>query len=272
MLSGITGGASLSNGQFSGDVTIASTQYEVNLDITETLTSTLINLLSTVDAPLSFTNGAASVDIDTIFGDIEGIIDFAGGDLDFDLTTPFGKLETSIDFPENSQFEVPLALGGLAPLNLGLDLAAGVLVIPLFGGVELGLETLSGELGFNEGLADLSLNIAGLPAPIETTFETGPLAEQLVTELVEDFSGELVIDSKGLNGSIASRFGEFPVTASIDDVLLQTSNVIDKTTGSLTLSDGIARLDLNTSFGNLLGELALAPLESALVSASNLLT
>lgn len=257
-LSGITGSASLSDGQFIGDVTIDDSQYELSLDITETLTDSLTSLFSVAEVTLPFTNGAFAVDIETALGDIDGMIDFADGDLDLDLTTPWGAVDTSIAFPEDAQFSVPLALGGLSPMELDLDLAAGVLVVPMFGGLEVALDVFSGELALADGVATLTLENV-LPTPIETTFDIGPLASQVAIALTEDLSGELTLDAGVLDGTIVSSLGSFDLRASVDDLVLEASGVIDQTTGALALNDGVALINLETPLGELSAGLQLTP-------------
>lgn len=268
-LSDITGEVSLSDGQFIGDITLNGTQYELNFDITKALTDSLVNLF-TATTPLSFTNGVVAVDIDTALGDVDGTIDFSGGDLDFDLITPFGNVDTSIDFPANSQFNVPLEVGGLAPLNLELDFAAGVVSVPLLGGFEIPLDSLSGEVVVADELATLTLD-AGLPVPISTSFAIGPLASVVASELIEDFNGELTFDNGVVDGTIASRFGEFPVQATSTDLVLQARSVIDQTTGMLTLGDGVAGLSLDNPFGEVFGSLAFASMEDSSSTAADFL-
>ncbi|NEP59434.1 MAG: hypothetical protein F6K31_20865 [Symploca sp. SIO2G7] len=263
-LSRITGSASLSGGEFIGDITIDGVQYELSLDITQALTDTLTSLLVTTQATLPFTNGAIAVDIKTALGDIDGTVDFAGGDLALNLTTPFGNVDTSIEFPENAQFNFPVEWAGLSPLDLELDLAAGVLSIPINGTqIDLALETFSGELVLDNGTAELMLDL-GWPDPIEIPVELGPLASQIAVELTEDFNGALTINAGDIDGVITTRFGEFVLSESLNNLMLQASSVINETTGLLTLNEGLAALSFNTPFGVLSGGLALSPIEDAL--------
>lgn len=141
--------------------------------------------------------------------------------------------------------------------------------LPILGGLDIALETFSGEIGFTDNLATLSLDL-GLPAPVESTFEIGPLADFIATELIEDFSGDLTLDAGVIDGTIASRFGDLPVSASLSDALLQATAVIDQTTGSLTLNDGIAGISLDTPLGELVGNLALSPIADTVASLPSL--
>ncbi|ESA36044.1 hypothetical protein N836_08675 [Leptolyngbya sp. Heron Island J] len=270
-LAGITGSASLSDGQFTGDVTIDGNDYALSLDITEALTDNLTSLFTSADVTLPFANGILNVDIDTALGDFVGTIDFAGGDLDLDLTTPFGDLDTSIEFPEDAQFELPDDM--LSGVDAELDLSAGVVRVPISSVLlALPLEAFSGELSLSEGLGSFTAGFDGLPIDdFSTTFEVGPLASQLASALTEDLSGELTIDAGEIAGNIVSDFGEFEVAASFDDLILRASSVIDSTTGALTLQDGIASINLDTSLGQLSGAIALSTVEDVLTNASNLL-
>lgn len=270
-LSGITGSASLREGQFTGDITIEDTQYQLSLDVTEALTDSLTNLLTTAEATLPFTDGVLSVDIDTVFGDVDGTIDFTGGDLDIGLTTPFGDVDTSISFPEDAQIALPVSFFGISETEL--DFAAGVLRTSFLNTpVEVSLDMFSGEFGLSEGVATLTLEDAfGSGLLIETTFEVGPLASQLASALTEDLSGEITIDAGEINGIVASAFGEFELLASFDDLLFQASSVIDETTGSLSLNSGLAAINLSTPFGDLAGAIALSTIEDGLADLSGLL-
>ena len=269
-LAGITGSANLSDGQFVGEVVVDDAPYELSLNIMDALTSSLTNLLSTADVMLPFANGAFAVDIDTFLGDIEGTIDFAGGDLDLDLATPFGAVDTSVLFPDDAQFEAPVDIFGASTVEL--DFAAGVLQTSVFNTpITIPLETFSGELGLTAGMATLTLDefFPGA-APIETTFEVGPLASEVAIALTEDLSGEIAIDAGEVTGTIMSGLGEFDIAASFDDLLLQASSVIDQTTGSLSLNNGLASIDLTTPFGDLAGTLVLATVDDALASMVSL--
>ncbi|NEZ61952.1 hypothetical protein D0962_04035 [Leptolyngbyaceae cyanobacterium CCMR0082] len=270
-LAGITGSASLSDGQFTGDVTIDGNDYTLSLDITEALTDSLTSLFTSAEVTLPFANGVLNVDIDTALGDFVGTIDFAGGDLDLDLTTPFGALDTSIEFPEDAQFELPGDM--LAGVDAELDWSAGVVRIPIPSTLlALPLEAFSGELSLSEGSGAFTAGVDGLPiGDFSTTFEVGPLASQLASALTEDLRGELTIDAGEIAGNIVSDFGEFEVAAAFDDLILQASSIIDSTTGALTLQDGIASINLDTSLGQLSGAIALSAVEDVLTNASSLL-
>lgn len=266
-LANIIGIASLNDGLFQGDVTINDTPYAISLDITESITDGLTNVLSTADVTLPFVNGVFDVEFSAL-GDIEGTIDFAGGDLDLDLSTPLGPVDTSLAFPEDAQFDVPVDFLGISELEL--DLAVGVLRLPILNTtLELPLDSFSGELSLSDGLVGLTLE--NFPIPVETTFEVGPLASQVAIALTDDLSGELTIDAGEIDGSISSSLGEFSLEASFDDLVLQASSVIDQTTGALTLTDGSALINLTTPFGELSAGLALSDVEDVLVSASELL-
>ncbi len=270
-LSGITGSANLSNGQFVGDVTIDGTQYEFGLDVTEALTDGVASLLSTADVTLPFTNGVLAVDVDTALGDIEGTIGFASGALDLDLLTPLGEVDTDIAFPDDAQFAVPVSFPGLSEVEL--DFAAGLLRVPVLNTViDVPLEILSGEIGLADSVATLTLDDDLLGTPIESSFEIGPLASEIAVVLTEDLTGELTIDAGEIEGSITTNLGDFALAASFDDLVLQASGVIDQTTGALTLANGLASIDLTTPLGELSGALALSEVEGLLSSASSLLT
>ncbi|MEM9482894.1 MAG: hypothetical protein AAGA83_04290 [Cyanobacteria bacterium P01_F01_bin.116] len=268
-LSGITGNASLSSGQFTGDGTIDGTLYELGIDLTGALTDSLTNLLISAESTLPFVNGVVALDFETVFGDIEGTIDFVGGDLDLDLTTPFGALETSVAFPDDSQIDVPVDFLGISAVEL--DLFDGQLSVPILGGIDIPLDALSGAIALSEGIATLTLDNI-LPTSIETTFEVGPLASQVAVALTENLSGAITIDGGDVNGPIASDFGQFEVIASFDDLLIQASSLIDATTGTLTLDDGLASINLDTPLGPLSGGLALVELDTSLAGSSSLLT
>lgn len=270
VLSGITGRASLVDGQFIGNVLVDGTQYDLNLDVTAALTDSLTSFLATTEVTLPFTNGVIAVDFETVLGDIDGTIDFAGGALDLDVTTPLGAVDTSIEFPEDAQIDVPVALAGLSDLELELDLAAGILRVPLLGGLDLPLETFSGGLGFADGVATLTIDNI-LSTPVSAEFDIGPLASQVAIALTEDLQGELTIDAGMIDGSIVSSLGEVDLTASVDDLVLQVASVIDQTTGALTLNDGVAGIDLKTPFGDLLGALEIAVPADTVGRISNLL-
>ncbi|MBE9068957.1 hypothetical protein IQ260_20135 [Leptolyngbya cf. ectocarpi LEGE 11479] len=269
-LSGITGRASLVDGQFTGNVLVDGARYALNLDVTAALTDSLTSFFSTAEVTLPFTNGVIAVDFETVLGDVDGTIDFAGGDLDLDLTTPFGTVDTSIEFPEDAQIDVPVALAGLSDVDLELDLAAGLLRVPLLGGIDVSLDMFSGELGFADGMATLTVDNI-LPTPVSAEFDIGPLASQVAIALTEDLQGELTIDAGMIDGSIISSLGEVDLTASVDDLILQAASVIDQTTGELTLNDGVATVNLDTPFGNLLGGLELVALADTIGNISGLL-
>lgn len=269
-LSGITGRASLVDGQFTGNVLIDGTRYALDLDVTAALTDSLTSFFSTAEVTLPFTNGVIAVDFETVLGDVDGTIDFAGGDLDLDLTTPLGNVNTSIEFPEDAQIEVPVALAGLSDVDLELDLAAGVLRVPLLGGIDVSLDMFSGALGFANGVATLTVDNL-LSTPVSAEFDIGPLASQVAIALTEDLQGELTIDAGMIDGSIISSLGEVDLTGSVDDLVLQAASVIDQTTGELTLNEGIATVNLDTPFGNLLGGLELVVLADTIGTISGLL-
>ena len=269
-LSGITGSANLSNGEFIGDVTIDGTQYDFGLDVTEALTDSFASVLSTADVTLPFTNGVLAVDLDTFLGDIEGTIGFASGALELDLLTPLGEVDTAIAFPDDAQFGVPVNLPGLSEVEL--DFAAGLLRIPILTtGIDVPLEILSGEIGLTDSVATVTLDDALLGMPVESSFEIGPLASQVAVALTEDLIGELTIDAGEIGGSITTSFGDFALAASFDDLVLQASSLIDQTTGALTLANGLASIDLSTPFGELSGALALSEVEGVLSDSSGLL-
>ncbi|MEM7066391.1 MAG: hypothetical protein AAF572_24890 [Cyanobacteria bacterium P01_B01_bin.77] len=264
-LSNITGSASLVDGQFTGNVLVDGTEYDLNLDVTTTLADSLTSFFETTDATLPFTNGVIDIDFETVFGDIDGTIDFAGGDLDLDLTTPLGSIDTSLEFPEDAQIDVPVALAGLSDIELELDLAAGVLRVPLLSGLDISLDMFSGELGFADGVATLTVNNL-LPTPVSAEFDIGPLASQVAIALTEDLQGELTIDAGMIDGNIVSSLGEVDLTASVDDLLSQAASVIDQTTGELTLNNGIATVNLDTPLGDLIGSLQLTVLDDTIVN------
>ena len=271
LLSGITGNASLSDGQFIGDVTLGDTAYQLSLDVTAALTDSFTSLFSTAEATLPFTNGVLEVDIDTFLGEVEGLIDFAGGDLDLDLATPFGDVDTSLVFPEDAQVDVPINLFGVSEAEL--DFAAGVfrtsfLNVP----VEVSLEMFSGELALSEGEALLTLDDAfGSGMSIETPLDVGPLASQVAIVLTEDLSGELTIDSGEIDGTIDSVFGTFNLATSFDDLLLQASSFIDQTRGVITLNDGLAAINFSTPLGDWTGAVALSAVQDGLADVLDLL-
>ena len=272
-LSGITGAVTLNDGQFEGNVTLGDSSYVLGLDITAALTDTLTGLLSAADVTLPFADGLLSLDIETPLGDIDGTIDFADGDLDLDLVTSLGNVDTSFRFPDDAQFNIPSDFLPGNDVGLELDLSAGVVRVPLLGSsVEIPLETLAGELGLSEGAGSLTLDsVAGLPISGTSTFEVGSLASQLAVELTEDLSGELIIDAGEVAGNIVTGFGDIAVSASFDDLILQASSVIDQTTGTLTLNDGLPAVNLETAFGPLSGAIALSPIETSLTEVSGLL-
>mgnify|MGYP001798054279 CR=1 FL=1 len=272
-LADITGDVTLSNGQFTGDVSLGGSQYSLSLDITEALTDTFTSLLSIAEVTLPFADGILTVDIDTPLGEIDGTVDFADGDLDLNLVTPLGDVNTSIAFPAAAQFNIP---SDFLPGNNGgleLDLGAGIVRVPVPGlPIDIPLNELAGELGLSAGLGTFTLNsVAGLPIGGTSTFEVGTLASQLAVELTEDLSGELIIDTGAVAGNIVTGFGDFEVAASFDDLFLQASAVIDQTTGALTLNDGLAAINLDTSFGTLSGAIALSTVENMLTDTTNLL-
>ncbi|MEM1254824.1 MAG: hypothetical protein AAGI69_20500 [Cyanobacteria bacterium P01_H01_bin.21] len=272
-LADVTGDVTLSNGQFTGDVSLGGSRYSLSLDITEALTDTFTSLLSIAEVTLPFADGILAVDIDTPLGAIDGTVDFADGDLDLDLVTPLGDVNTSVAFPDNAQFNIP---SDFLPGNNGgleLDLGAGIVRVPVSGlPIDIPLDELAGELGLSAGLGTFTLNsIAGLPIGGTSTFEVGTLASQLAVELTEDLRGELTIGAGQLAGNIVTGFGDFEVLASFDDLVLQASAVIDQITGALTLNDGLAAINLDTSFGTLSGEIALSTVEDVLTDAANLL-
>ncbi|MEM8614115.1 MAG: hypothetical protein AAGF93_18980 [Cyanobacteria bacterium P01_H01_bin.105] len=273
-LSGLTGNASLSDGEFTGSVVSDGTEYEWALNITDALTDSLTALFSAAEVTLPFDKGILAVDIDTPFGEVEGAIDFADGDLDLDLTTPLGDIKTSIAFAEDAQFVIPNNFFPAANGDLELDLTAGVLRVPIPRlPLVVPLDAFSGEFGLSDGTGTFTLDdFAGLPINgISTTFDVGPLASQIAIALTEDLSGDLAINAGEITGTIVSEFGEFDLTASVDDLILQASSLIDDTSGLLTLQNGSASIALNTPFGELSGAIALSTVEDALTDASNLL-
>ena len=272
-LSGISGSASLNDGQFTGDITLAGSDYALSLDITEALTDGLTSLLSAAEVTLPFTNGVVAIDIATALGGIEGTVDFAGGALDLDLLTPFGEVDTSFEFPEDTQFSIPAIVPGGPEFEL--DLADGVLRLPIpnVPSVEIPLNAFSGELGLSDGVATLMVGDFGGFAldDIETTFEIGPIASEVAIALTEDLTGDITIEAGEIMGTVVTDFGEFDLTASLNDLVLQASAIIDQTTGTLSLDSGLASIDFDTPFGEISGGLALDAIEDALADASNAL-
>ena len=272
-LSGVSGSASLNDGQFTGDITLGGNDYSLSLDITEALTDGLTSLLSTAETTLPFTNGLVAVDIATVLGDIEGSVDFAGGDLDLDLLTPFGEVDTSFEFPEDTQFSIPAVVPGGPEVEL--DLAVGVLRLPIpnVPSIEIPLSAFSGELGLSDGVATLMVGDFGGVAldDIKTTFEIGPIASEVVVALTEDLTGEITIEAGEITGTVVGDFGEFDLTASLNDLVLEASAIIDQTTGTLSLDSGLASIDFDTPFGEISGGLTLDVIEDALADVSNAL-
>ncbi|MGD1950368.1 MAG: hypothetical protein ACFB14_12080 [Leptolyngbyaceae cyanobacterium] len=273
VLADMTGDVTLSDGQFTGDISLGGSQYSLSLDITEALTDTFTSLFSTAEATFPFADGILSVDIDTPLGEIDGTVDFADGDLDLNLVTPLGDVNTSIAFSDDAQFNIPSDFLPGSNDGLELDLGAGIVRFPLPGSlIDVPLNELAGEFGLSAGSGTFTLDsVAGLPIGGTSTFEVGTLASQLAVELTEDLSGELTIDAGEVVGNIVTGFGDFEVLASFDDLVLQARAVIDQTTGVLTLNDGLAAINLNTSFGTLSGEIALSMVENVLSDAANLL-
>ncbi|MGF1457760.1 MAG: hypothetical protein ACFBSG_01900 [Leptolyngbyaceae cyanobacterium] len=236
LLETATGALTLADGIVDATLTLDTEIYEVNqFDLATFAAEGLGFLITAIDTSIPIVDGAFLIDIDTALGDVTGSIDVAGGSLDLDLVTPAGEIDFSVPFSPEAQYEFAIPLFG-ASIDATVNLFTGNIEVPVFGmDIAVPLESLSGELGLDEGIATLTLDSDF--GPIATSFDVAELVDDWVIDTLTGLTVDAALLSGQLDVFATSPTDDFAATVDVLSLADQAIATLSQTDGALTLAD-----------------------------------
>lgn len=247
----LASGLTTLNGTISLDQGIATTnlsydggQLQGTLNFADLISSTIVNLVNSLEGTVPFADGKVQVNTPTLVGPVTGTIDFGRGAFVTDLQTPFGDLDLTIDFGDDAK--VPVALGGINGL---VDLDQGVVTLQtggFLGNLNIPLTAFSGDFTFSQG--NIILDIPTPFGELTTSFATGAIVADKVKDALQG-TGTIVFTNGVAAIDVTGSLGTIKTSLDLPKFVTDTASFLAQSQGTVNFNQGIVTTNLTTPTG-----------------------